>query len=359
MYARFYGIAALGLLAIFSSSAQAQTLPLKTVNAGALTHSDPFDTVRQNSHRKVYVGYLSAGKTYVFDLKSTKFDPYLRIETAAGIQVASNDDGGMGLNAQIKFTPMFSGNYRVIVTSFAQDVTGSFLLSYSTFGGGGSGGPSILWLKPGNNPGVLTHSDPFDKIRTQSHRKVYQVSMSAGNTYIFDMTSAQFDTYLRLEDMFGKVVKVDDDSGQGLNARIVFPAKFSGTYRLVATSFAADKTGSFVIKMGVLASPVSGETISGALTFADPADMGRRFDTHVRFLQAGKKYVIRMNSPAFDTLLRLKNPAGTVVAVNDDGGVGLNAQITYVPPVSGMYRIIATSYSPGATGHYTVTVIGQ
>jgi hypothetical protein len=174
------------------------------------------------------------------------------------------------------------------------------------------------------------------------------------------MESNQFDTFLRLEDTFGQVVAADDDSGKGLNARIVFQPKLTGTFRVIATSYAPDRTGNFVVKLGVLPSPVTGQLIPGALTMGDAVDFaGRRFDVHSKFLVAGKTYTIKMNSPVFDTLLKVKNNLGQVVAVNDDGGPGLNSQIVFTPAFSGMYQIVATSYSPGKTGHYLVTVVGQ
>ena len=40
-----------------------------------------------------------------------------------------------------------------------------------------------------------------------------------------------------LSDATGKKLAEDDDSGGGLNARIVFRAAQAGTYRLQATSF--------------------------------------------------------------------------------------------------------------------------
>ncbi|HYT89064.1 MAG TPA: PPC domain-containing protein [Gemmataceae bacterium] len=60
--------------------------------------------------------------------------------------------------------------------------------------------------------------------------------MLAGKTYVIDMSSPQFDTYLRLEDDKGKVVAENDDiSPTNLNSRIVFTAPKDGAYRIVAT----------------------------------------------------------------------------------------------------------------------------
>jgi len=46
------------------------------------------------------------------------------------------------------------------------------------------------------------------------------------------------DSYLRVEDASGRELARDDDSGEGLNARLVFHATSTGPYRIVATSYA-------------------------------------------------------------------------------------------------------------------------
>jgi hypothetical protein len=83
-----------------------------------------------------------------------------------------------------------------------------------------------------------------DKVREKSH----PLKMVAGKTYVIDMTSAQFDTYLRLEDDKGKVLAENDDiSPQNLNSRIIFPCKQDGSYRIVATSFQQAGRGTYVL----------------------------------------------------------------------------------------------------------------
>ncbi len=83
-----------------------------------------------------------------------------------------------------------------------------------------------------------------EKVREQP----YPLKMSAGKTYMIDMESPQFDTYLRLEDDKGKVVAENDDiSKDNLNSRIIFPAPKDGSYRIVATSFEQRGSGNYII----------------------------------------------------------------------------------------------------------------
>jgi tetratricopeptide (TPR) repeat protein len=83
-----------------------------------------------------------------------------------------------------------------------------------------------------------------DNEREQSH----PLKMTAGKTYMIDMASAQFDTYLRLEDDKGKVLAENDDiSPQNLQSQIIFSCKQDGTYRIVATSFQQVGRGTYVL----------------------------------------------------------------------------------------------------------------
>src|SRR5262249_40149740 len=91
---------------------------------------------------------------------------------------------------------------------------------------------------------------------------------------------------------------------------------------------------------------------------ADPAKPGSRLKTYPIKLEAGKTYSIQLNSDAFDAFLRLLDPAGKVVAEDDDGGGGLNARIDYRAPAAGTYRIAVTSFD-GGLGPFRLLVLGD
>ena len=94
------------------------------------------------------------------------------------------------------------------------------------------------------------------------------------------------------------------------------------------------------------------------LSADDPRDKVRNLCYHKSYnvtLHAGRIYVIDMVSEELDSYLRMEDADGTRLAQNDDGGGGLNARIIITAPRNGMYRIIATSGTPG-TGHFSLTV---
>jgi thiol-disulfide isomerase/thioredoxin len=82
----------------------------------------------------------------------------------------------------------------------------------------------------------LTEDDPADEKLVGSFHKAHDVDLEAGKTYRIDMTSTKLDSFLRLLDPDGKEVAFDDDGGGNFNARIVYKAKRTATYKILATA---------------------------------------------------------------------------------------------------------------------------
>jgi hypothetical protein len=93
---------------------------------------------------------------------------------------------------------------------------------------------------------ALQPTDPPDPARFGAPCKVYTVDLAAGKTYQIDMMSKEIDPFLRLENPAGKQVAMDDDGGEGLNARIVYNCTQAGTYRVIATCVGA-RRGPFTL----------------------------------------------------------------------------------------------------------------
>jgi hypothetical protein len=177
--------------------------------------------------------------------------------------------------------------------------------------------------------------------------------LHAGRKYIIDMRSVHFDTFLRLSNPGGMVVAVNDDGGPMLNSKIVFTAPTTGMYRITATSFAPNATGSYSLRVAEVGSVIL--NMQGDLRFSDPSIAGKHQKVYNVNLDAGRTYVINMHSVHFDTFLKLKR-GNLIVAQNDDGGPGLDSRIVFTPMVSGTFQIVATSYAAGATGHFSLNV---
>lgn len=93
--------------------------------------------------------------------------------------------------------------------------------------------------------GKLDQKDPLDTVRKQCFCKVHTFDMTTGDVYVIDLQSKDFDSFLRLENAAKKQLAQDDDGGGFPHARITFTAPETGTYRIIVTTFAPNKTGEY------------------------------------------------------------------------------------------------------------------
>jgi thiol-disulfide isomerase/thioredoxin len=95
-----------------------------------LTDKDEMDTKLKNSYCKVYKVKLSEGKAYRIDLASKAFDTFLRVENAAGKELAFHDDIDYptNTNSRLIFQAPKTEEYRIIATSFTPKAVGEFTL---------------------------------------------------------------------------------------------------------------------------------------------------------------------------------------------------------------------------------------
>ncbi|NEO26171.1 MAG: trypsin-like serine protease, partial [Kamptonema sp. SIO4C4] len=76
----------------------------------------------------------------------------------------------------------------------------------------------------------------------------YSFEATAGTRISIEMSSGEIDSYLILIAPDGSEVAQDDDGGGGRNARIVATLPLSGTYVLMANSYARGETGTYQLQ---------------------------------------------------------------------------------------------------------------
>lgn len=134
----------------------------KTIQ-GILTQAGERDAARNNALCKVHVFSLKSGQVYTIDLMSNAFDAYLRLESPQAQPLAADDDGGVGLNSRIVFTPKVDGAYRIIASSLSGNGTGIYSIQIQLganivgggFGASGFGVPRSFPDKKRFATGVL------------------------------------------------------------------------------------------------------------------------------------------------------------------------------------------------------------
>jgi hypothetical protein len=213
--------------------------------------------------------------------------------------------------------------------------------------------------------GQLADSDPNDPA-LKMPCKVHTMKLPKGRTVQIDLTSDDFDAYLRVLDSNDRELARDDDSGGGLNARIIFPIPKDDTYKIVATTFDG-QVGNYQLLVKPYAepkpiktkAPEAGKSVSIAdkLTNADPKDAKTSGPAKIYEVElaAGTDYQIDLVSNDFDSFLRVLDKNGKELAFDDDSGGALNARLTFTPPDAGTYRIVAASLGEGA-GDFTLSI---
>lgn len=102
----------------------------------------------------------------------------------------------------------------------------------------------------------------------------------------------------------------------------------------------------------VAATPRDPNAIHGIIQVCEAARGEHRVQ-----LEGGRRYAIGATSEAFDTYIKLLRPGSEeAVAEDDDSGGGTNARLYFTPPQSGEYVVRVSSFQPGGTGDYDLSV---
>lgn len=203
----------------------------------------------------------------------------------------------------------------------------------------------------------------------------YEFNTTQANTTVaIDLRSPDFDTTVLLYRVNGDrldPVAADDQSGNygapigvpNNNALLLTVLQTPGRYVAFATSAdrAANATGNYTITfLNNIAQQISyGQTVQGSITTSDLKTSANNYLDVYWFNGATDENIrISLNSTAFNAFLLLhRNDGDPSETLNDnDPAGGSNALINYRLRASGIYLIIATPYTPNATGNYTLTL---
>jgi hypothetical protein len=107
------------------------TLPkVVLTKAEQLNLNDPIYPNRPNCRHKAYPVRLRAGMSYLIELESNTFNPFLYLEDSTGKVLQQNyAGGGNGLKSRITFRPTQTGDFKLVATSLSPNQQGAFTLS--------------------------------------------------------------------------------------------------------------------------------------------------------------------------------------------------------------------------------------
>ncbi len=342
----------------------------QTVN-GSLRAGDPTRSSGQFADAYTFEG--QANQTIDIRLSSSTYDPFLSISGPGNFQADNDDDTNSSeplRNSRLTVTLPQSGTYRIQATSFSAGSTGDYRLSVSQGSGANatqaSQGQVLSFGEPAR--GRLQEGD--GQLRSGEFSDAFRFLGQAGQRVAIEMRSSEIDAYIIMRSPEGTQTDNDDFEGLGTNSRIELTLTETGEYNVYATTFRPGETGSYEIVVTDLsarpqatappAAASSGnvannQAVNGSLTGSDPTmTEGQHYDVYTFTGRRGQNVSIDLTSSTFDTFLMLIFPSGE--GVEDDDGIAgsTNSRISGALPEDGEYTVVATSYSAGATGAYSL-----
>ena len=357
---------------------------------------------------------LEADKTYQFDLEGrwtsqgTLRDPYLRgIHRADGTRIdeTTNDNGGIGYNSRVLFTPDTAATYYVAAgerqNRLVNPNPNSYTLSVADVTGDIAEdmvGPQDDYAAGTGITGtVAVGNSATGTIQNVDDRDWFAVELEAGKTYRIDLKGADvgagtlYDPYLRgIYDADGTLIDgtTNNNGGGGRNSRVEFTPAAHGTYYVAAGAdgdspwgfYYSFVTGPFGAGGGTYTLSVTdvsdgppddysadtetagrvavGGSVSGEIDYSGDGDW------FAVDLEAGNLYRFDLkglptrHGTLADLYLRgIHDADGERIddTTDDDGGAGLNSLVHFTPTEGATYYVAAGADGNGV-GTYTLSV---
>ncbi len=323
----------------------------------ALTPGLVNGTIETVGQIDLYPLLLTATTEVQLDLTADNFDTFLSLyrgdgSSARGAEnlLASDDDGGSGLNSRLNLV-LVSGSY-VVEARPLFSVTGEYeltLTSASLAADEDAGGAVALVF----GDSLTGRLDPFGDVDS------YRFEGGAGDVVDIVSFSDSVDTFLELQ-TGGAIIGNDDDSGVDLNARLqAFVLPVDGSYDLLVR--ASDRgTGAYGLQLIDL-TPAA--TIFDALaTGLVASSLDSVGGLHLYRMQIDSRSSAELNlvSSAFDPLLELYRGSSVAdrvaenLVVSDDNGDGALNAVIALDLRPGSYLVVVRDAGNTGTGAYSL-----
>jgi hypothetical protein len=201
---------------------------------------DPLDgfPLTQKSFCKVYRVPFEAGQPYLIDLEGM-FDTFLRIEDGAGKHLLFNNDmtPSKKLDSRLVFIPSSKDTYRLVVTSFKPEATGSY----------------TLWIRLAAKVGDAvalkgtldnTKPPPQDGKAGGGFKPSVEFELVGGSPYTLELTSPDQDASFWLVDAGNRKQAV---ASAGYPARLDFTPESTGVFRAFVFAGRPGQTGTYAL----------------------------------------------------------------------------------------------------------------
>lgn len=212
-------------------------------------------------------------------------------------------------------------------------------------------------------------------ISPEGDKDWFRISVRPGQIYTFTLNGGEGDgalgdPHLALFDGDGVELASNDDYGGELNSRIDYVPGERGNIFVQASAFADSGTGAYTLAASAAALPADdagngrttrasvtpGTDTSGNLEYAGDRDWYRLRVTEGQSYRVQLRAAVTEGDGALDPLLKLYDGEGVEIAMDDDGGGGLNSYLEYTAAADGDVFIEARGFMDDAVGEYLLTV---
>lgn len=196
-------------------------------------------------------------------------------------------------------------------------------------------------------------------LESGEYRDYFTFEGAEGDIAVVDLRSEDFDPYLIVHTPSGEQFDNDDYEGDISRSFLTLPLMESGTYTVGVTSYDAEETGDYMLRVETEVDDGQGMgTIErvGELAEGDSTlDSGEYVDSYEFIGRPGDRVTIDLRSADFDTYVMLVEPSGEQQE-NDDADDTGHSRIETALSETGVYEVIVTSYEPGEVGNYELVI---
>jgi len=306
---------------------------------------------------------LASASTVEIGLASGDFTTFLELHDAKDNLLDYSDQSSNGASAYIR-ADLPAGTYSLVAAS--TDLPGTYSLNaqftpkvipacttvhdlavntgfVGTLGQGACNGPA---------------GEPVD---------YYRFTIAADGIAALVMTSGDLDSYLKLTDASGKVLREDNNSYSQSDALIVQYLK-AGTYKLEARSRSNPKAGRYRVDLlwtagtkpsFCAAAPVRiGVPVSTSLTYTGCQYYDNTFANiyQLTVTDSSKPVDISADSTGFDAFLVLTDAKGNVLSSDDNSGGGTDAHLNITLDLGTYCVVVKPAGDPSESGAYRLLI---
>jgi hypothetical protein len=357
--------------------------------------------------------YYTAGNFNLTIAAMSNSDTTLVVNGPNG-QWYCDDDGGDGLNPLLTFNSPQSGLYDIWIGSYSQGDNASATLSISEIGQVAPhnsqpaySGPDVslpaaygdVRLNSGFQPDpfqVNITSGGFYRASSVSGGCAgwvaaapdYQVTYSAGSLPLIFSANSNSDTTLLINGPNGNWY-CDDDGGEGLNPEMTFSNPSSGVYDVWIGSYSEGDSATATLSVSEISynqpTGPNGPDVSLPAAYGnvrlnsgfqpDPYQVNITSGGYFRassvrsgcagWVAAAPDYQLTYSAGSLPLIFSAASNSDTTMLINDpngnwycddDGGDGLNPELNFSNPSSGVYDIWIGSYSEGDSATATLSI---